>query len=91
MIKVHLNDTTEEENVKLFMEGIDIVLNQFDERLGFHEVAHAMASISLNMLRHIVDHSLPGQSNEKVNAELRNHLNRLLTAMEDEVWNQEQQ
>jgi hypothetical protein len=55
------------------------------------DAAHAMISVSANMLRHIMEHSMPGQSTEKLNSELRDQINRMLTAMEEEVWNQEQQ
>jgi hypothetical protein len=91
MIKVHLNDTADEENMKLFIQGLQIVFNQFDDRIGMDDAAHAMISVSANMLRHIMDHSMPGLSTEKLNTELRDQVNRMLTSMEEEVWNQEQQ
>jgi hypothetical protein len=89
MISLELESGTAEEEVKLFLEGLNIVLRQFEGRLTIDEAAHAMISVSFNILRHGVEHALPGLSKEEVSDELREHLNRLLTSMEDEVWNKE--
>jgi hypothetical protein len=78
-----------EEDLKLFLEGLNIVLRQFEDRLRIDEAAHAMISVAFNILRHGVEEALPNLSKEEVSDELREHLNRMLTSMEDEVWNTE--
>jgi hypothetical protein len=90
MISIPLNDTTEDDDVKLFIEGVQIVFNQFDSRIGMDEAANVLFSISVNMFRHMMDHSIPGLSNEELHGKLRDELNHKLTSMEKEVWNLEQ-
>ena len=88
MIQVPL-ETTNEEDIKLFIKGIQIVFDQFDQKIGMEEAAHCLVSISFNMLRHSLQHVMPGFDTKQLNDELRDQLNRMLTAMEDGVWNQQ--
>jgi len=88
MIQVPL-ETTSDEDIELFFKGIQLVFNQFDQKIGEDEAAHCLISLSFNMLRHSLEHAFPDSDSEQLNDKLREHLNRMLTAMEDEVWNQQ--
>lgn len=82
---------TEEEkeakaNGDLFLDGLQIIMNEFDDKMTMEEMAHCFLSMGFDMVHHLAQHTLPGESFEKVNGLTRNHIIEVLDRVEEAVW-----
>lgn len=73
-------------NVELLIEGIQIVINQFSERLRMEEMADTFLAVGYDMIYHIGQQSLPGADREELVAAMDQYNEIMMKRMKEEVW-----
>ena len=73
-------------NVELFMEGFEIIIKQFGERLRMEEMADAFLAVGYDMIYHIGQHSLPGADREQLVAAMDQYNEIMMKRLKEEVW-----
>ena len=89
MISVDITDEEEMKNAELFMEGIQIILSQFADRMGMEEIAHCFLSVGYDMIHHIAEHSMPGKDPEEYADAVQSYSEKLIETLREEVWLEE--
>ena len=89
MISVNVSDEEEMKNAELFMEGIQIIISQFTDRMGVEEIAHCFLSVGYDMIHHITEHSMPGRDPEEYADAVRIYSEKLIQSLKEEVWLEE--
>ena len=70
----------------LFMEGIQIVMSNFKERLTMNEMADCFLATGYDMVHHVAQHSMPGASPEQVAQSVMEHNEFIMAKMKEDVW-----
>lgn len=73
-------------NVELFMDGIQIILNEFGDRLRVEEMADAFLAVGYDMIYHIGQHSMPGADREQLVAAMDQYNEIMMKRLKEEVW-----
>ena len=73
-------------NVELFMDGIQIILNEFGDRLRMEEMADAFLAVGYDMIYHIGQHSMPGADREQLVAAMDQYNEITMKRLKEEVW-----
>ena len=74
------------EQIDLFMEGIQIVVSNFKERLSMNEMADAFLATGYDMVHHVAQHNMPGASPERVAESVMEHNEFIMAKMKEDVW-----
>ena len=78
----------EAEKVELFMEGVQILLSEFGKRLPMEEMANCFLSVGYDMMYHIAEESMPGETKEDISNSVEEYSRIIISQLKEDVWNQ---
>ena len=88
MLTVESEQTEESiKNAELFMEGIQILIREFGERLRTEEMADLFLAVGYDIIHHIAQHSMPGAEREDIVGAVENYNEIMMDKLKKEVWN----
>jgi hypothetical protein len=77
----------ETEKVELFMEGVQILLTEFGKRLPMEEMANCFLSVGYDMMHHIAEESMPGETPENISDSIEEYSRIIINQLKEDVWN----
>ena len=74
------------ENAELFVKAIDLVIKECEGKINVMEMSDCLLAIGFDMLYHIVSHSMPDATPEKLGEAVGVHIDEIKTHLEENVW-----
>lgn len=76
------------EKIELFMEGVQILLSEFGKRLPMEEIANCFLTVGYDMMHHIAEESMPGDTKEDISSAVEEYSQIIIKQLKEDVWNQ---
>ena len=72
--------------IQTLFEAFEILMMEFDGKVEAHEMADGFLSVGVDMIHHIFQHVYPGATTEELHKHVRDHMDRMLTSLEEGPW-----
>lgn len=79
--------TAEQTNrVETMFEAFELLMKEFDGKVEAHEMADGFLTVGVDMIHHILQHVHPGATTKELHKHVRDHMDRMLTSLEEGPW-----
>ncbi len=81
---------SEEANVHLMFQAFDVLIKELSPKLEMHQVVDGFLTVGLDMLRHMIEHAMPGASEEELGKQFREYVLGMIEHLEVGPWASEE-
>lgn len=88
IMEQHESDIKAEQanRIETMFEAFEILMKEFDGKVEAHEMADGFLTVGVDMIHHMMQHVHPGATAEELNKHVRDHMDRMLTSLEEGPW-----